>query len=320
MLSPWVVTSLLLAGAPCDGDQIRLDWVRAAQARACPDGAAVAARVRAELGCDPFGADPQLRFEVAVDAAAPGWVATVRRLDETGANVGETELSSRAQACAVIVDAVSLAISLVAGPRARAAPEVMALAETSTAVITRKVIVVPPPPAPPPPPPPPGISVTGALAANLGTLAGLAPGATVEVRWRLARHFAIGADLLVLPTQRFGAYGFGLVALGASACARWPLGRWTLDGCGRGYLGDLSTVVYPGAAPIDPGPYLWAAVSAGASTRFALTRHLFLLVELEALAALPRRAFRTRPDLVEVHREAAVSLNGKLGLGVHFGE
>lgn len=337
MLGALVVAGLSIAAPPCVGETIRVDWVRTAAAQVCPDGAEVAAGIRAQLGCDPFGKAPTLRFEVSVDARDEGWMASVLRYGATGVPMGGTELSTGKDGCGVLADAVALAVSVVAEQQTTMPIEdsspgvststVPGAARTETATITRRIILVPQTTivVPPRPVPVPWLNISGGTAMNVGTMPGPTAGVAVQLRLHAHRYLEIGADMLVLPTRRWSSYGYGLVAWAVAGCARAPEARWTFGGCARAYVGSLTTVVFPGADPLDPGPYLWSGLSGSVFGRWSLTPHVFFSGEAEAVAALPRRLYIATsqvPDVpsVELHSEAPVALFLRLGVGVRFGE
>ncbi len=335
MFAVLMVAGLVVSTPPCAGETVRVDWVRTPSARVCPDGAQVADKIRVQLGCDPFGPAPTLRFEVSVDTDEGRWQASVLRFGADGASMGGTELSTGRDGCGVLADAVALAVSMVAEQQMTAPLEappvttatIAATAATETATVTRQVILVPQNTylVAPSRATVPWLNISGSAAMNVGTMPGPTAGVAMQLRWNAHRYFEVGADMLVLPTRRWSADGYGLVAGALAGCARTPQAAGTFGGCARGYVGSLTTVVFPGAGPRAPGPYLWSGLSGSFFGRWSMTPHVFFVGEAEVMAALPRRRFTADsllPDVpaVELHSEAPLALVLRLGIGIRLGE
>src|SRR5215472_13571955 len=85
------VASVARADAP---EPVRLVWVRAPGAEACPDGAAIQQSVTARLGRSVFSEDAPRTLEAVVQREpGPVWTAHIYLRDAGGSLVGSREFS-----------------------------------------------------------------------------------------------------------------------------------------------------------------------------------------------------------------------------------
>ncbi len=315
-MSGWLLALLVASPPSCPTSTMRLDWVRSAAAVECPSGEAVARRIVDRLGCDPFGPDPEARFEVAVDADAQGWRAKLTRFEADGV-VSDKTLVSEDGDCAILGQAVALTIAVVAERLPRIG--LIATGTTAAAPVRGRVPIVPTSTATPIVFVPPQGTFDVEAVLNAGTLPEVSFGGRLSTSLRVGRRFELGVGALILPIRTVEAFFFGVIAAVLHGCARFePRGRFELAGCARVYGGSMLGFTREEAVPIDPGGYPWFAASAGASFTAPITGPVHFRLGGEALVTLVDRKFAERRTMTIVLNESAVAFLGSAGLILRF--
>jgi hypothetical protein len=336
----FTVTSHALAQPSAPGkDPVRLSWVRAAGADACPTERRIAAQVAERLGRNPFSVDAAQSIEAYVARSERGWHAEIHVRGRDGTRVGSRDLTSEAADCAGIEAAAVLAIVLAIDPDALAAgpPRPPAPSEGSPPPSAPRAFAPPPPDVPPPlpawvppePPTPPaerqGLGPgASTIALRVGTGLGLLPrvGAALSLAGHVgvARSVQISAEALWLPEMAATdpRISFGLAAGALGACVRaLQRGRVDLAACASLWGGALHAVVYT-LIPVDPGERPWAAAEASPLLRIRLVDHLHLDLGVHVIVPLVRPAFIIRGVKDPLFQEPVVTLAPLAGVGAHF--
>jgi len=329
-----VASTLGLLAFAEDKPNARLSWVRIAGAESCVDGDALKKSVAARLGRDPFaGAAPSERMDIegTVAREPKRWIAKLWMRDEKGAPLGERELTSEADNCASLGEAVSLAIALAIDPDAPTTttqpiqPGASATGYSSSAPLPVSTRLVRPPPATPPVTPPGTGTGTGT-----GTGAGTAsPALFVRALFsssllpKPAPGLALAFEPVFSHTIR-GTFGAAYFPPQRTVDRIASIAMTTLNGglciptTGTFSIGvDLCTSLHAGAThaavhrlePDQPGDRFWFGASAGVRLRFVvagliieaiadawvpITRHRFRITGMEPEDSL----FRQGPGLV----------------------
>lgn len=109
-----VVLALLLSVAPSRAAaaaerHARLTVERPKNARACPDGAKIAARINAMTGRDAIREDAELGIVVSIERASPGFRAV---LTVEGPRKGTRELIDDTSSCSALGEAIAITVAL----------------------------------------------------------------------------------------------------------------------------------------------------------------------------------------------------------------
>jgi len=187
----WLPLLVALATPP---PSVRLEYARLEGAEACPDAVAIAQRITARLGHDPFREPATLVLRLSVERARPGLLARLEVVKE-GSAPRKREIASEKGDCAEIVDALTLAATVAIDPFALSRPAAAAAPPLPDPAPPDPPAPAPPPPVAVAPPPPPAEPLEFDAAAATGVGLGLAPsptiGADLEARLRW-RRFSIG--------------------------------------------------------------------------------------------------------------------------------
>jgi len=318
------------ASDDAQGQALRLSWVREEPARSCPDARALARRVRARLGRDPFSDSAGTAAEVVVKTQGDELVARIQIRASDGALRGERTITSDGD-CETLVAAVALAIALYIDPTAALAPHASegsapvaappAPPTPPTPPVPTAIAAAPPIPDPPPPVPRPW---RGALSAGVfvsaGLLPGVGPGTRLGAELRPAARLRLMLTGALLPETRTddGRFGFGLGAGGAGACAdvvMTPLVE--LAPCLALLAGEIHAVVYT-LEPTHPGGRFWAGAAALGRVRFHLLPHVFVELSAGAWAPFVRYRFEVSGRSEQVFQEPALAPVVDLGVGTAF--
>lgn len=278
----------------------RLSYERGPGAETCPDEAALRRAVAARLGEDPFDPASSRTFRLRISAGSRlhGSVEAITN----GAVEGRRELESEPDACAELVEAMALAVSLTINPELVVEP-----------APSREE-----PPAPPPanPPPAPLVSpaspkrspqhdrtaaerseprtkrgkpltlAVGALAHGaVGTGPGVAVGGSALVRaggdwWHVGLEGRVDA-LSQAGIGRNGTVHSTLLAAVLAPCARYG----AVSGCPLLLLGSMFARSR-GVAREDSDRGFFAATGGRLSTGGVLSEHLLLEARVDVLYAL----------------------------------
>jgi hypothetical protein len=312
-------------------ERLRFAWVRGQGADGCAAQGAIAERVGARLGRDPFAADAKRSIEAILTRAGGSFRAEIYVRDAAGALVGQRALTSDAADCASLEAASVLAVALAIDPEAALAPRPAAPPEPAPAPAPAPLAPPPVPPrmpaiAPPvaaPAPPPPLLGASG-LALRAGPGFGLLPrvagGLSLAGHVSLARAVELTGEALWMPEARTddARFAFGLTAFSLGACV--PVVRLAsadFAACAAIWGGALHAVVYA-LEPETPGDYAWAAASAAPRLRLRLGERVHAELGAHLLVPLTRRPFVIAGVADPVFRQAPVTLLPFAGLGANF--
>ncbi|HMR08899.1 MAG TPA: hypothetical protein PKA88_24130 [Polyangiaceae bacterium] len=181
-----------------DKRSVRLEYALGAGATTCPERGELSEAVAAELGYVPFSDSAKETLSVRIAEQGGALVASLALKDETGALIGERELSAAAGDCGELARTLALAVAIAIDPLRAGEPKPKPDPEPETAT--------PPSPPPPasvepkldrlPPSPPPtfmAIRVAGGGLIAAGVAPALAPGIWVHGGVGLD-SFSIGVD------------------------------------------------------------------------------------------------------------------------------
>jgi hypothetical protein len=282
----------------------RLSWVRMPGAESCVDGEALKKSVTARLGRDPFAGNVAIEIEGTIAREPKRWIAKLWLRDDKGAPAGSRELTSEADTCASLGEAVALAIALAIDPDAGSSPAVAsASASVSTSAPPVRVAIpkpsaTPTPPAPPsasittaPPPSPPAVFARALLSTSL--LPKPAPGIGIAFEpvfdhsWRAT----FGAAYLFPQKTTDGIVAIGMTTLHGGLCG---------GSSGNARIGaDLCLALHGGVThatahrlePDQPGDRVWFGATAG--VRFRINLSGFVIEALvDAMVPITRHRFR----------------------------
>jgi hypothetical protein len=311
-----------------DTHRYRLEWQRAAGAESCADGEAMLRRVVHHLGRDPFDENAERSIVGRVWRVDNVWRAEIELLFD-GQRKGRRALSSGADDCATLDDALALAVALAIAPRDASpvpAPDTNApgggakpVEPPSTAVVERPPLRSGSPSRPRaavPVRPAPASLAAGALYLH-GALPEPALGIEASGTVGLSEPFSAYLLAWHLPeqTDARGEHAFSLSALGLGACVgHRPTTALELELCPAMVAGSAVSVVKGGVHPVDPGAEPWLAGALVPRIRLRLVWQLSL--ELGAIAAAS--VVRPRFELAggEEQGPAPVVLGSQLGLAV----
>ncbi len=314
---------LLSPAARADtGDTFRFAWVRGEGAESCPSERAMAERVTARLGRDPFDDAAPRVIEGSVRHAGGQWSLELRVRDENGALLGERSLGSSGDDCTSLAEAGTLAVVLTIDPNAsldEAAARTLATPPPKPSLPPPAPPPCPPPPKAPPPPPCPSCdepafetSVAAHGIASAGPLPRIAAG--VELGGELAwGGFRLGAGAYFVPaiTHQAGHMTFGLTSAVVTGCAAIAT---ALEICGVLDAGVIR-VSAEELAPVEPGEYPWLAAGLGPRLGLNATENLRFELAGVVLAPLARHRFQVRGRDEEFQ---ASPVGGRLLLGARL--
>ena len=280
----------------------RLSWVRIAGAESCADADALKKSVAARLGRDPFAGSSSIDIEGTVAREPKRWIAKLWMRDDKGAPLGERELTSDADTCASLSEAVSLAIALAIDPDVPSQPGAPATGYSSTSSSTSAT----PPPKPPkapasttiaptasPEPGPPAAALFVRALLSTSLLPKPAPGIGISFEPVFAHTVRGAFGATYFPPQKTadGIASIAMTALNGGLCIP-TTGTFTIgaDLCGSLHGGATHAAVHQ-YEPDAPGDRLWFGASAGIRLRVAVSG---LIVEAlaEAWVPLTRHRFR----------------------------
>lgn len=276
----------------------RLVYSRTGDAASCPDEAALRHAVASRVGYDAFFPWAPRTVVVAIVRRDGAFVATVDLVDESGIDHGAHELHSRG-ACADLLDAVALAVSIAIDPRSILAPPAAKVdaaplpesppPKTPSPEPTPTVATSPPPEPPPPAVPPPRAPSRVAYEASLGGAAslGMGPGpalggtlgGAVRVSW-----FSLGVEGLInAPSSTLVFGGPARVSAWTAIGAVLPcgsLGPWFA--CVVAQLGGLQSSA-DGAGNTVTRSTWWSAAGGRVGVMFPVKRPLFFRIGADLL-------------------------------------
>lgn len=340
------LASLLCASpsrADARGEAVRLSWVRGPGAEACSSEAALAGRVAARLGRDPFSDRAARSIEGLVVRKDDRFSARIYVRDDKGALLGVRELDDASPTCSALDEAVTLAVALAidpeaalqpppptpveppppaAPPAAPSAPSIAPAALPSIAPAAPSIAPAARPApsraAPAPSAPAYGVATVRALL-GFGLLPRSAAGVASSAEVGAGRLRAT-AGLLWFPEARTSneAFGFGLAAGALGGCFdahRAPAVRLGL--CAGAMGGAIHAVTYE-VAPTNPGDHPWAALSLSGRLEVQPVGPLTLHLGLEALGLLVRHRFFVIGRPGTVFEQPPVGAIASAGVGVTF--
>jgi hypothetical protein len=251
-LGAWLVPHAARAEAATS----ELAYMRGSGAQQCPDEIAVRDGVAKRLGYDPFQSPAPTTLSAAITRTPRGLRAQIEVRDASGRALRSRQLTSAANDCVELADAMTLAMSLALDPLAVAKPP----APPPPAPSPGPAAAAPPAPtlssfewraAPPESPPPPAAHADPwKVHASLGTLVatGAAPApavgfaAGVGLRWRALSLNAEGrADLPSSIAFQGGTASTSLLLVSLVPCAHQELNTiGSLMACGVGSLGSIA--------------------------------------------------------------------------------
>lgn len=283
----------------------RLSYERQSGAEFCPDEVALRRAVVARLGEDPFTADGSRTFRLTLRASEGRLRGTIE-LEASGVVEGRRELDAGANACAELVEALALAVSLTINPNLVVDGAGTPASIEPAPVEPEPPAALPPPPAtsfrPPPPSPPRNrptarststerapVTLAAGAAAHfaVGTGPGIAAGGSAIVRaegklWRVGLEGRVDtfsqADI-----GRNGTVYSTLIAGVLAPCAR--VGQ--VSACPLLLLGSLYAES-EGVTTERSDRGFFSAAGARLSTGIPLGEHLLLELRMDALYALSR--------------------------------
>lgn len=308
-------------------ERYRLSWVRGKGAEECPGAEQLAQAVRQRLGRDPFASEAARDIEGSVARIDDFWQARLNVLDAHGVVLGSRDLSAQAPTCALLADAVALAIALTIDPSPPLNPPANAITPAPIQPLPAPMATVSPPPAAPAPAPAPprqrapasstfgmGASANGSIL--FGGLPRPAAGGELGVDLRLARPFrlALGVAFYSEARTNRAEFAIGLTAASLGACfdaLNKP--KVGLDACAGFQAGALHVVVYS-PDPTSPGERLWLAGRIGPRLRWRFAPPVELVLGGAAVLPLIRHDFAVegQPPLFET---PAVGFCAGVGLG-----
>ena len=323
------------AQAPAEAptsERYRLSWVRGKGAEECPGAEQLAAAVRQRLGRDPFASDAPRDIEGSVARVDDYWQARLNVLGSEGAVLGSRDLSTRAPTCALLADAVTLAIALTIDPSAPLTPPENVTPPapidplpSPTAPVAPEPVAEPTPspvPAPTPRERPPAPSTFG-IGANakgsilFGSLPRPAPGGELGVDLRLARPVRLTLGLAFFGEVKTAGddFAIGLTAASLGACydvLNNP--KVGLDACADLQAGALHVVVYS-PDPTSPGEYSWLAARLGPRLRWRFAPPVELALGGSAVVPFVARDFGVKDQPRPLFETPPVGFCAGVGLG-----
>lgn len=348
------LASLLCASpsrADARGETVRLSWVRGPGAELCSSEAALAGRVAARLGRDPFSDRAARSIEGLVVRKDERFSARIYVRDDRGALLGVREIEDASPTCSALDEAVTLAVALTIDPEAALQPPTPTPVEPVSPAVPNAPPSAPSPSAPSAPPSAPGAPPSIAPAApSIAPAARPAPSRAAPARsapafgvatvrallgFGLLPRSAAGvassaevgagrlratAGLVWFPEARTsdGGFGFGLAAGALGGCFdahRAPAVRLGL--CAGAMGGAIHAVTYE-VAPTNPGDHPWAALSLAGRLEVQPVGPLTLHLGLEALAPLVRHRFLVIGRAGTVFEPPPVGAIASAGVGVTF--
>lgn len=278
----WAVAFLLVcSSASAQSGGVDLSWVRSSDAASCPSATTLRQDVRSRLGYDPFTSPANVFLEGTVEHQNGVWTVRLFKRDATGALVGERELSSEAEECTGLAEAITLAVALAIDPEAALAnnaetepeaethtdanaeteteaetgteTEAGTGTETETPTETRQAESRSP-----------RLSIGATYAYNLVPNSGY--GFRLRVDGAITALLRWVVDARFWPEQHIrhnGAkLGVGLTSASIGLCAGSSWGRFDVQGCAALDVGALHVVVYD-PVPRDPGDRVYLGATLG---------------------------------------------------------
>jgi hypothetical protein len=314
-LASFVVASTLgLLAFAEDQPNARLSWVRSSGAESCVDEAALKKAVVARLGRDAFAGAVSIEIDGTVAREPKRWIAKLKMRDEKGAPFGERELTSEADTCASLSEAVTLAIALAIDPDASSASasasapasapaSASSASASASASSSASAGVVNGPLAgargsgvggsSPASVPPPGAALFVRALLSTSLLPKPAPGLAVSFEPVFAHSFRAAFGATYFPPQKTadGIASISMTTLNGGICTA-TTGSYTVgaDLCASLHGGATHAAVHL-LEPDQPGDRFWLGASAG--VRFRVNLSGFLLEAIaDAWVPLTRHRFR----------------------------
>lgn len=304
------------------GQRVRFAWARLDGAEDCPSESELKNAVRGRLGRDPFAERAVASIEGAAFREVASYRATLVLRTHEGEATSVRELTSRAETCEALGQAVALAVAVVIDPERALAGAEEPVPETSAPPIAEEKAddAAAAPPAP--------VEVRDhALRGGLwlaGTwtrdvLPGSTFGVSVGGELEFSGPFSLIVGMSFLPeVRRPEGFGFGLTSVLLAPCARLArFGPVESRLCTGVQVGALHAVVFR-EDRVRPGQRLFVAPDASLRTLFDFHPSLYGLLVAGLALPLPRTRFFVEGSDRTIHRQPFVTARIELGLGMRF--